>query len=115
MREDLLEPPLEADQPAPRPAHLVYDKQNRLPLKLRAFVDFVVPRLRDRLTAVALCFGRAIAHAAGLTASRLSHRQPPITPPASPNRLSAADRRSRPLPRLRRDERGLASAFASSA
>jgi hypothetical protein len=34
--------------------HLVYDKQNRLPLKLRAFVDFVVPRLRDRLTAVAL-------------------------------------------------------------
>ena len=38
----------------PRPVHLVYDKQNRLPLKLRAFVDFVVPRLRDRLTAVAL-------------------------------------------------------------
>jgi hypothetical protein len=34
--------------------HLVYDKQSRLPLKLRAFVDFVVPRLRDRLKAVAL-------------------------------------------------------------
>jgi hypothetical protein len=34
--------------------HLVYDKQNRLPLKLRAFVDFVVPRLRDRVTAAAL-------------------------------------------------------------
>jgi DNA-binding transcriptional LysR family regulator len=36
-------------EPAPRPVHLVYDKQNRLPLKLRAFVDFVVPRLRERL------------------------------------------------------------------
>ena len=45
---------LEAYEPAPRPVHLVYDKQNRLPLKLRAFVDFVVPRLRDRLIAVAL-------------------------------------------------------------
>ena len=45
---------LEAYEPTPRPVHLVYDKQNRLPLKLRAFVDFVVPRLRDRLIAVAL-------------------------------------------------------------
>ena len=34
--------------------HLVYDAQNRLPLKLRAFVDFVVPRLRQRLIDVAL-------------------------------------------------------------
>jgi DNA-binding transcriptional LysR family regulator len=36
-------------EPSPRPVHLVYDKQNRLPLKVRAFVDFVVPRLRERL------------------------------------------------------------------
>ena len=34
---------------AAAPVHLVYDTQNRLPLKLRAFVDFVVPRLRERL------------------------------------------------------------------
>ena len=54
VRNDLLQLLLEAYEPAPRPVHLVYDKQNRLPLKLRAFVDFVVPRLRDRLTAVAL-------------------------------------------------------------
>jgi DNA-binding transcriptional LysR family regulator len=40
---------LERFEPAPRPVHLIYDKQNRLPLKLRAFVDFAVPRLRDRL------------------------------------------------------------------
>lgn len=54
VRRDLLTLLLEAYEPAPRPVHLVYDKQNRLPLKLRAFVDFVVPRLRDRLTAAAL-------------------------------------------------------------
>ena len=44
---------LEAYEPVPPPVHLVYDKQNRLPLKLRAFVDYAVPRLRDRLIAVA--------------------------------------------------------------
>jgi DNA-binding transcriptional LysR family regulator len=41
---------LDQFEPPARPVHLVYDRQNRLPLKLRAFVDFVVPRLRDRLT-----------------------------------------------------------------
>jgi DNA-binding transcriptional LysR family regulator len=40
---------LEAFEPQLRPVHLVYDTQSRLPLKLRAFVDFVVPRLRERL------------------------------------------------------------------
>ena len=54
VRDDLLQLLLEAYEPTPGPVHLVYYTQNRLPLKLRAFVDFVVPRLRDRLTAVAL-------------------------------------------------------------
>jgi DNA-binding transcriptional LysR family regulator len=45
---------LEAFEPSPRPVHLVYDRQNRLPLKTRAFIDFVVPRLRERLVDVAL-------------------------------------------------------------
>jgi DNA-binding transcriptional LysR family regulator len=54
VRDDLLQLLLETYEPTPRPVHLVYDKQNRLPLKLRAFVDFVVPRLRDHLTAAAL-------------------------------------------------------------
>jgi DNA-binding transcriptional LysR family regulator len=45
---------LENFEPKPRPVHLVYDSQNRLPLKLRAFVDFVVPRLRQHLIDVAL-------------------------------------------------------------
>jgi DNA-binding transcriptional LysR family regulator len=54
VRAQLLKLLLEPFEPAPRPIHLIYDKQNRLPLKVRAFVDFVVPRLRDRVTAASL-------------------------------------------------------------
>lgn len=54
VRGDRLRLFLEAYEPAIRPVHLVYAEQSRLPLKLRAFVDFVVPRLRKRLTAAAL-------------------------------------------------------------
>ena len=54
VRDDLLQLLLEAYEPTPRPVHLVYAKQSRLPLKLRTFVDYVVPRLRDRLTAAAI-------------------------------------------------------------
>ena len=45
---------LEAFELSPRPVHLIYDRQNRLPLKIRAFIDFVVPRLRERLIQVSL-------------------------------------------------------------
>ena len=45
---------LDSFEPPPPPAHLVYDAQNRLPLKLRAFIDFVVPPLRERLAQAAL-------------------------------------------------------------
>lgn len=38
-------------EPAPAPISLVYTSQRRLPLKLRAFLDFATPRLRERLTA----------------------------------------------------------------
>lgn len=34
---------------APMPVSLLFDGQRRLPLKLRAFVDFATPRLRERL------------------------------------------------------------------
>ncbi|MBB6186646.1 LysR family transcriptional regulator [Rhodanobacter sp. MP7CTX1] len=40
---------LEAFEPTPMPASLVYPKQRHVPLKLRAFLDFVTPRLRERL------------------------------------------------------------------
>ncbi len=36
-------------EPPPAPVHLVFGQQSRLPLKLRVFVDFTVPRLRTRL------------------------------------------------------------------
>lgn len=51
VRDGRLQLLLEGFEPAPRPVHLVYDRRNRLPLKLRAFVDFAVPRLRERLAA----------------------------------------------------------------
>ena len=41
------------DYPAePLPIHIIYMKQGLLPLKVRAFVDWMVPRLRDRLNEV---------------------------------------------------------------
>ena len=54
VRSNRLTIVLDSFEPSPRPVHLLYDKRNRLPLKLRAFVDFVVPRLRDRLAQVEL-------------------------------------------------------------
>lgn len=54
VRDGRLKIVLESFEQAPRPVHLVYDAQNRLPLKLRAFVDFVVPRMRERLMDAAL-------------------------------------------------------------
>jgi DNA-binding transcriptional LysR family regulator len=40
---------LEAYEPAPMPVNLIYPNQGQVPLKLRAFLDFSVPRLRERL------------------------------------------------------------------
>jgi DNA-binding transcriptional LysR family regulator len=45
---------LDAFEPPPPPVHLVYDARDRLPLKLRAFIDYVVPPLRERLAQAAL-------------------------------------------------------------
>jgi len=38
---------------APTPVSLVYARQRLLPLKLRAFIDFAVPKLADRLQSIA--------------------------------------------------------------
>jgi DNA-binding transcriptional LysR family regulator len=40
---------LEAYERSPRPVSVVYPSQRQVPLKLRAFLDFAVPRLRKRL------------------------------------------------------------------
>jgi DNA-binding transcriptional LysR family regulator len=42
---------LEPFEPAPIPVSLVHSSQGRLPLKLRALLDFAAPRLRTRLQA----------------------------------------------------------------
>ncbi len=54
VRGDRLAVVLAGFEPTPPPVHLVYDQQSRLPLKLRAFIDFVTPRLRERLTQATL-------------------------------------------------------------
>jgi DNA-binding transcriptional LysR family regulator len=40
---------LDGYEPASLPVSLIYPSQRQLPLKLRAFLDFATPRLRDRL------------------------------------------------------------------
>lgn len=45
----LLAVALHAFEPEPVPVSLVFSHQRRLPLKLRAFLDFAAPRLRERL------------------------------------------------------------------
>lgn len=54
VRQGLLAIALEAFEPSPHPVHLLYNGRSRVPLKLRAFVDFVAPRLRNRLKEAAL-------------------------------------------------------------
>ncbi len=48
-RAKQLEVLLAKHEPPPTPVHLVYDAQQRVALKLRAFIDFAAPRLRARL------------------------------------------------------------------
>jgi hypothetical protein len=44
-------PILEGSAPAPIPVHLVHARQEFQPLKQRAFIDFVAPRLKLALEA----------------------------------------------------------------
>lgn len=52
-RAGSLRPILEPFAAAPLPVSLLYVRQERLPLKLRAFIDFAEPRLRERVTGLA--------------------------------------------------------------
>jgi DNA-binding transcriptional LysR family regulator len=40
---------LEGYEPSPRPVSVIYPGQRQVPLKLRVFLDFAIPRLRERL------------------------------------------------------------------
>jgi DNA-binding transcriptional LysR family regulator len=53
LRDGRLALVLRAFECAPTPVSLVYARQRLLPLKVRAFIDFAVPRLTDRLQSIA--------------------------------------------------------------
>jgi DNA-binding transcriptional LysR family regulator len=54
VRQGELDVVLKDYEPPPWPVHLVYNGQVRLPLKLRAFINFTAPRMRQRLTKATL-------------------------------------------------------------
>ena len=49
ISERKLEIVLSAYEPAPLPIHLLHAGRGALPLKMRAFLDFAAPRLREQL------------------------------------------------------------------
>ena len=60
LRDGRLALVLRSFECAPTPVSLIYARQRLLPLKVRAFIDFAVPRLADRLRSIAATLeGRA--------------------------------------------------------
>ena len=57
VREELLVPILSDWSPPPIPVHLVYAPRQQQPVKLRTFLDYVAPRLKERLRVIAEQFG----------------------------------------------------------
>lgn len=51
LRDERLRIVLADHEPAPWPVHLVYVAQGPLPQKVRAYLDWVTPRLKDRIRA----------------------------------------------------------------
>ncbi len=49
MRAGQLEVVLEGFEPTPWPVNILYTSRRLVPMKLRAFIDWTVPRLRARL------------------------------------------------------------------
>lgn len=54
VRRGALGSVLETFEPPPAPVHLVHGGHARVPLKLRTFINFASPRLRERLTEAAI-------------------------------------------------------------
>jgi DNA-binding transcriptional LysR family regulator len=65
---------LERFEPPPLPVNLVYTARDRLPLKLRALLDFAAPRLRERLRPVSTGQGPRATTAAPTARSRKRRR-----------------------------------------
>ena len=53
LQEGRLQRLLPEFESTPAPVNLLFDGRRRLPLKLRAFIDFATPRLRERLANIA--------------------------------------------------------------
>ena len=49
MRQGKLAIVLEQFEPTPLPVHILYAPRKPMPLKLRIFLDWITPRLKDRL------------------------------------------------------------------
>lgn len=62
IREGRLATVLDDVAPSPVPVHLVYPQNRLIAPKLRAFVDFAAPRLREALTTLALSTNDAALH-----------------------------------------------------
>ncbi len=62
IREGRLTTVLDDVAPSPAPVHLVYPQNRLIAPKLRAFVDFAAPRLRETLTTLALSTDDAPLH-----------------------------------------------------
>jgi DNA-binding transcriptional LysR family regulator len=60
LRDGRLALVLRAFECAPTPVSLVYARQRLLPLKVRAFIDFAVPRLAERLRCIAASLGEPL-------------------------------------------------------
>jgi DNA-binding transcriptional LysR family regulator len=52
---------LEAFEPDPAPVNLIHASRGQMPLKMRRFLDFAAPRLRDALEGIAASIGKASA------------------------------------------------------
>jgi hypothetical protein len=52
-RRDLLKIILGAYEPAPVPVHLIHVSRGQMPLKMRRFLDFAAPQLKQALGSMA--------------------------------------------------------------
>ncbi len=52
VRQGTLQVILDAFEPEPAPVHLVHVSRGQMPLKMRGFLDFAAPRLRDALASI---------------------------------------------------------------
>ena len=51
-RAGTLKPVLERHASPPKPVHLIYEENDHLPLKIRTFIDYAAPRLKQALGAI---------------------------------------------------------------